>query len=764
MKPFPRPLDSMETIAEMVGRVEGIHLEEISLPGAFEDVASRFAAEPGTVVLLSGGDLDCARYHILGIRPWLALKVRSRELVISSEKETFHCRADPFEMLRLLLERFRVEVPPGLDLPVAAGLMGYFSYELKDLIETLPRTSVDDLGLPHLCLYASSLLLIHDRRENRTRLCLPKRIHENQPVWRKSLDAFRAAMAEPPGEPGRFWGDIDGLHSGFTRPEYEDAVARIKAYIVSGHVYQVNLSQRFETAFAGDPFALFLKLYQMNPAPFFSYVHGGDHVVVSTSPERFVKLEGTKVETRPIKGTRPRGRTPEQDDAYGRALLASEKDQAELSMIVDLLRNDLGKVCRAGTVRVVEHKRLEPYQNVYHLVSIVAGERSADRDAVDLIQAAFPGGSITGCPKIRSMEIIDELEPVRRHVYTGSIGYLSFHDTLDLSIAIRTAVIVDDRIYFSVGGGIVYDSDPADEYRETLHKGRTLMDVFQDTARRHAGSGSEPEPVVWMNGTFQSASRALIPATGWGLQYGYGFFETIRADRGKPAFLTEHMARFQRTWSALFKTDPPDITWNEVVGRVLEQNRLDRRTAAVKILAALQSESRGRRDVTLLVTARPYLHRLEAESLPGLDLITYPHGRLTPLADHKTLNYLYYLLAGQWAAAQGGHEALILNPDGSLSETNTANILVVKGRQVIRPVSPHVLPGIMEDRVQTVLEKQGFRLSEEILNPEALFQADHILLTNSLMGAVPVISLDGKRLPGSSDLAKTINRIVLSGG
>ena len=195
-------------------------------------------------------------------------------------------------------------------------------------------------------------------------------------------------------------------------------------------------------------------------------------------------------------------------------------------MIVDLLRNDIGKVCRVGSVRVMEHKRLEAYQNVYHLVSIVEGRLDQDCDSVDLLKATFPGGSITGCPKIRTMEIIDELEPCPRHIYTGSIGYISFHDTMDLSIAIRTATIYNGKIMFSVGGGIVFDSDPLDEYEETIHKGRTLMEVFKGKEKKAA-----KKDYVWINGALELLDQASIPVTDQGFQYGYEFFETIRVKR-----------------------------------------------------------------------------------------------------------------------------------------------------------------------------------------------------------------------------------------
>jgi len=276
----------------------------------------------------------------------------------------------------------------------------------------------------------------------------------------KDLEVFKNIQASKQPLIESFSGDTDGFRSNFTKSKYINAVKQIKEYIASGHVYQVNLSQRFEMNFEGSAFGLFKTLYNLNPAPFFSYINAGDHFIVSTSPERFLLQSGDRLETRPIKGTMPRGDTLKEDKKLGLELKNSKKDDAELSMIVDLLRNDLGKICKAGSVRVVEHKRLEVYKNVFHLVSIIEGVLDKDQDAVDIIKAAFPGGSITGCPKIRSMEIIDELEPHRRHIYTGSTGYISFHDTMDLSIAIRTATIVNKKIIFSVGGGIVFDSDP----------------------------------------------------------------------------------------------------------------------------------------------------------------------------------------------------------------------------------------------------------------------------------------------------------------
>jgi para-aminobenzoate synthetase component 1 len=426
-------------------------------------------------------------------------------------------------------------------------------------------------------------------------------------------------------------------------------------------------------------------------------------------------------------------------------------------MIVDLLRNDIGKVCAGGSVVVAQHKRLEAYQNVYHLVSVVEGTLAEGKGSADLIRATFPGGSITGCPKIRSMEIIDELETRRRHVYTGSIGYISFHDTMDLSIAIRTATTIGDRLVFSVGGGIVHDSDPDDEYEETLHKGRTLMSVFKQAGKSPAKeTGSDLW--VWQDGRLIRQEQAAVPVSDLGLQYGFGFFETIRVEKGAACRLQAHLHRFNRTWTALFGVVPPDLTWKAIITQVVEKNGLGDASAALKILATRGDANHSRNNGTLLVTARPYTHRLTTLGATGLKLATYPHRRMSPLADHKTLNYLYYHQAGAWAREKGADEAVVINPDGTISETNSASILVVSGKTVTHPRSSHVLPGVMQDAVSRRLRALGFSIEDHPIHSDAVLDADMVLLTNALMGAVPALSLDNWPLKCDMSLAASLNR------
>ncbi|MBI9088508.1 MAG: aminodeoxychorismate synthase component I [Desulfobacterium sp.] len=752
MKSFISQLPSM-------GRV---HQELINLPAPFDTVASLFSGLTGTVVLMSGTDLDCARYHMLAVDPWLALRAKGRSITMEVFGEHASFEDDPFDCVDALVDRFSMDAP-GISGPVGAGLFGYFAYDLKQRIETLPVTCMDR-NLPDLCLYVPRVILIHDRHTGTTTLSIPLTAQApGDPSDQERIQAVRSRFfttltsidslksVESSGHKG-FRIDSQGFRSNFSKSAYMASVARIIEYIKAGDIYQVNLSQRFETGFGGDPFALFQALFKKNPAPFFAFVNAGDHQIVSTSPERFIKQDGRNLETRPIKGTFPRGTTPEEDQRLKTELKESFKDDAELSMIVDLMRNDLGKVATGGSVRVREHKRLEPYDNVFHLVSIVTADLAEEKSSVDLLRATFPGGSITGCPKVRAMEIIDELESINRHVYTGSIGYLSFHNTLDLSIAIRTAVIAEDKLSFCVGGGIVYDSDPEKEFQETLHKGKTLMETLENSA----GRVDLERRYAWSCGQLMFEDDVMVAATSPGFQHGAGVFETIRVGDGKALFLDAHLDRLRGSWSRLFPTPMPDITWELVVEQLVRANGFDKGVFALKIIAA----DNGSGDAFLGAFIRPYVHRLKLSGKQGIDLITYPHPRHTPLADHKSLNYLYYLQAGRYAAANAADEALILNPDATVSETNTCSIMAIHEKKVTLPLSDHALPGITSKILVEQLESRGYRIVRKRLMPAELALEGYLVLTNALMGAVPVLSLDGKPVASSPELCQRFNLLL----
>jgi para-aminobenzoate synthetase component 1 len=743
--------------APWLRRVTAVHSERLQLEEPFVELVRRFAHLAGTVALVSGGELDCGRHHILGVYPWLTLSARRTQTTLTDGDQHLELDGNPFDALRQVLSHCSI---PALTapLPLSSGLLGYLAYDLKDCLEQLPRTSIDDLELPLMQLVAPTIIVIHDRVSEATTL-LAMRLQGDDAALHDSVSRFKQTLsAEPPPAREQTPQATATCVSGFSRAEYNSAVEAIRRYIVEGDVYQVNMSQRFQAPFASDPFDCFAKMYAANPAPFFAYINAGDHQIVSTSPERFIELRNGSVETRPIKGTRPRGETPTEDEALRAELQESTKEDAELSMIVDLLRNDIGKVCRPGSVRVAEHKRLEAYQNVYHLVSIVKGELDQGTDAVDLLRATFPGGSITGCPKIRAMEIIDELEPVRRHIYTGSIGYIGFDGTMDLSIAIRTATFTRGQAVFSVGGGIVFDSDPTSEFEETLHKGRTLMNALGSTSATR--ESEQRAGTVWHDGAFESSAAASVPLDCDGLAYGFGFFETLRVQAGRPILLQAHLDRFERAWRELFQCAPPDVTWADVIDQLIHKNELPSEIAVVKLVALAGKPQRARPSHVLFASAKRYEPRAALSSRAGLSLRVYPHCRHTHLADHKTLNYLFYKLAGDWAKREGADEALILNADRSVSETNTASLCCVFGTTACFPTSPHALPGTMAAEVRRLLPRWGFTVEDRRLSVEDLLAADHVFLTSSLMGAVPATSLHDAKLRCDATLCDKINRAV----
>jgi para-aminobenzoate synthetase component 1 len=438
------------------------------------DLFAALAREPNSALLLSGGEHDCSRFSYIGYDPFCIVKSKGAKTQIIRGENEQRVSGDPFSILQKEIDRYRIE-DPGLDTPLTAGAMGFLGYELKNHIERLPQTAHDDLLLPDLyfCLYR--MILIHDSLKNEWLLScfLPDGEPED---CRERMNLFLSKISMAPGgHPDVPPQKAGNLKSNFSREQYLGSVERVRRYIIDGHIYQANISQRFTVPYGDFPYNSFVHLFNLNPAPFYAYINGEDFQVISTSPERFLFQRGAYVESRPIKGTIQRGKTKNEDDCNKNNLMLSFKDDAEISMIVDLMRNDISRVCRGETVRVNQHKRIEAYSNVFHLVSIVTGQMSHEKDRFDLIRACFPGGSITGCPKIRSMEIIDEIEPHARGVYTGSIGYLSFHDSMDLNIAIRTSVVRNGSLHFNVGGGIVFDSNPEEEYMETLYKGESIL-------------------------------------------------------------------------------------------------------------------------------------------------------------------------------------------------------------------------------------------------------------------------------------------------
>ena len=468
------------------------------------------------------------RYSFLTADPVAVIRSRGAEAecldLLTGEHRAI--AGDALVALRQLMAPHKAEPVPGVP-PFQGGAAGYLAYDWGLTLERLPAPRYDDLCLSDLVIALYDWVVAWSHESSRAWLVstgipelsrdarLARAAQRSELVKQRlaardselgtseselgardsGLETFGPSDAQTrtfarshsrtlapsyPVESG-WWPASLPLRSSFTRDGYLAAVARVRDYIFAGDIFQANLSQRFEAPVHESAWSFYTRLRRRNAAPFAAFLDFAEAVVVSASPERFLHVDAKGlVETRPIKGTRPRGVGPEHDAALGQALAESAKDRAENLMIVDLMRNDLSRVCAPHTVRVSELFSLERYATVHHLVSTVVGELGPGADAIDLLRAAFPGGSITGAPKLRAMEVIAELEPSRRGVYCGCIGYWSVTGELDTSIAIRTAVLQDGRVYFSAGGGIVADSDPGQEYTETLDKARAMIDALSE--------------------------------------------------------------------------------------------------------------------------------------------------------------------------------------------------------------------------------------------------------------------------------------------
>jgi para-aminobenzoate synthetase component 1 len=409
------------------------------------------------------------RFSFLGVDPFYILETKHQ---------------DPFQKLRGLLEEYKISLLKA-PFPFLGGAVGYFAYDLGFLLEPrLAQKNLDDLQIPdcYLGFYNAIIILDHLKKMLYIfSLGFPeKTAHLAKSLCESNFKKIHALLCKlKPYSPNKNKPKPGvnrlQLQSNFNRQDYLLAVNKAKKYIKQGDIYQVNLSQRFKAKTTLSSVEIYERLRQISPSYFGAYLNTGDFQIMSSSPERFLSLRGNKVVTRPMKGTRPRGKDKRQDALLREELIKSAKDRAELTMIVDLERNDLGKVCDYSSIKVTKLRQLERYSTVFQTTATVEGRLYKDKDRVDLLRATFPGGSITGCPKIRAMEIIEELESSRRSIYTGSLGYLSFSGSMDFNILIRTILKKKDQLYFGVGGGIVTDSQPEAEYEETLTKAKGMI-------------------------------------------------------------------------------------------------------------------------------------------------------------------------------------------------------------------------------------------------------------------------------------------------
>ena len=450
---------------------------------------------------VTGGEVR-GRYSVVGMKPDLIWKCHGTTAEINRQAR-FDPQAfvpettAPLDSLRALIAESRVELPEGLP-AIASGLFGYLGYDMIRLVEHLPHVNPDPLGLPDAVLLRPTVVAVLDGVKGEVTLVAP--------AWHASGLSARAAYAQAAERVMDALRDLDRAAtiprdlgeaagvgepvSNFTHAGYKAAVERAKDYIRAGDIFQVVPSQRWAQRFDLPPFALYRSLRRTNPSPFMFFFNFGGFQVIGASPEILVRLRDGEVTVRPIAGTRMRGATPEEDKALELDLLADKKELAEHLMLLDLGRNDVGRVAKVGTVRPTEQFIIERYSHVMHIVSNVVGQIADGEDALSALLAGLPAGTVSGAPKVRAMEIIDELEPEKRGVYGGGVGYFAGNGEMDFCIALRTAVLKDEVLYIQAGGGVVYDSDPEAEYQETVNKSRALRRAAEDAglfARRGNG-------------------------------------------------------------------------------------------------------------------------------------------------------------------------------------------------------------------------------------------------------------------------------------
>lgn len=582
--------------------------------------------------------------------------------------------------------------------PFCGGAIGYFSYDLgKEIFTIRARANKNEPPLINLNFYND--FLCFDNFKKKIFTSLPGQI---QKIW--ETPCFYSENT------------IDEFKPQMSKRDYNSAFKKIQKYIIEGDIYQVNLTHRLVANFHGNHADLFCKILETNPAPFAAYLDLGEIKILSASPERFLKLEGRKIYTCPVKGTRPRGQTPAEDLKMKNELIASEKEKAELNMITDLLRNDIGQVSEIGSVKVVKHRALQKCPTVWHTYSEIVGNLRKDLSAIDLLRACFPGGSITGCPKKRAMEIIDELEPVHREIYTGAIGYISDCGNMDMNIAIRTLTAQNEKLFLNVGGGIVADSSSESEYEETLDKAKSFLRL-------------------------KNSSAIFDPAN----KKSHGVFETMRTYGGKIFMLDAHMERLKKSAKIINMNLPY---------RLSEIKKMILKNAAANLKKSPQCDIL----IKAIVTPQDFAIRIIPLKIApaiykGVSATCYKIERHKPKA--KALPYNKNFEAHEYAENHGFYEAFLVNKKGFVKEGAYSNVFWVKNGQVFT-VGSGALEGITK---QVVCAATPTILAE--IKPVALQKMDEVFITKTSTGIVPITSIDGKKI-GTGKVGTTTKSLINS--
>lgn len=687
-------------------------------------------------------DSHYSKYSIIGANPFLTIKYENKIIYQKKhEKENADFvpikEVDIFQYLKKILDRYSIE--NNTSLPFIGGGIGYFSYDLSKELENLPDNAQSLVHIPdcYFVFYDNVVLLdLASTRVTITGLSILKDANESVKALKLKIEEYENSHLPnniSPMTDASTNKDNPIFQSHYTSKSYMDAVNRMRQYIEDGHIYIANMTHTYCSKFMANPLDTYDTLRHVNPAPFSAYLPLDGFEILSSSPERFLEIRDSVVTTSPIKGTRPRGNTPNEDDDNKQQLMNSEKDKSELLMIVDLERNDLSKVCIPGSVEVTELFKIETYATVFHLVSTVIGVLKDNQSAVDCIKATFPGGSITGAPKVRAMEIIDELELTKRGLYTGCIGYLGFDGNADFNIVIRTILIKDNMAYIGVGGGITWESDVEAEYQETMDKAKAL---FKSLSAEYIDdlSNDYKIPSVKDINFLDHRSESYIKVNNGnndGINYGIGFFETILvSDKGKPIFAIEHVNRINKSLETF--NIPIRLTC-QVISDIIKT--YDIHNEALKIIVS---------DENLIVSRRPISYT-EDYYKRGVSLTLSPMIRSSHsfMVQHKSINYGDMILSLRKARTDGYGDCLFTNENGYITETSIANVYIIKNNRIVTPpITDGLLPGVVRHFMINT-----FDVIVDHFTVEDVISAQGVFLTNSLFGIVNVTSFNGGTIP-----------------
>jgi len=716
--------------------LRGIFLrEEIRTQKTAEEIFRLFRNESHAVFFdsaLQSGQLG--QYSILLFDPFFVFSSKGSCTEIVEDNRLIRYEGDPLGHLKSLLAKYAVKPDPEA-LPCENGCAaGFISYDFGSVLEKLPDTAVEEMDIPHLMFGFYDTAVVVDHEHGRTYVCAASQESrgqkERETYERQKIDRICRVISLEEAVDGPADDSFREFISDFSQTEYCDMVGKAREYIRNGDIFQVNLSRRIRTKINGDAYHVYRKLRAANPAPFACYLHFGDLRVMSSSPERFFHLKDGWIETRPIKGTRPRGKSAQEDARLQEELLTSEKDLAELVMIVDLERNDLGRICRMGSVKVTELVKIEVYATVFHLVSTIRGELADGMDVTDCIRATFPGGSITGAPKIRAMEIIDELEPVKRNIYTGAIGYMGFDGTSDFNIAIRTIIADKEKAFYQVGGGIVWDSVPEGEFIETLDKGSAIQYVLEG---KDMGQEKKTAPRKEIVPEKCSIPGKYVADTDFGFMYGLSLFETFPVQEdGSVKLLSAHADRIIKSAESLgFALAFGAKEWEKFVTDYIADHKIGGKILRVTVSFGNTAD------------IKPSVHFScrEKSSTGHIDPGYRMHvsktirNETSILSAHKTGNYAENYLALKAVVSRNYDDALFLNSQRNLAETTKCNLFFVKNEILYTSdLSCGILPGVVRDFVIQRAKALGISVIEGKFTLENLSEAQEVFVTNSVIG------------------------------